>query len=336
LNQTLVVDAPGVLGNDSASSGQTLTAGLQTPPNRGSVTLNPDGSFRFTPGLNFLGTVTWQYYAIDGVGGRAVGTVTMTVNRIDINVLADSYAVGANHYLNVAAPGLLVNDSDPGGNTLSVRTVTQPANGSLVGYTDGSFSYLPDAGFVGTDQFTYQAGNGLSQGSATVDIVVTEGGGGDAVQSAAPAGADAAAGSLPKLPVVDVNASLPGTSSATAPDLKVTAMRKRTASRSWRVVGTVKNVGNAATTARISLVSRAAKGVTVKSVRAPKGWTCKKAKQKWTCTTKKVLAPTAKAVLTYTVKTTKGARRTLRLSATTVGDTVARNNTVLVKVPAKA
>ena len=342
MNQATVISAPGVLANDTVPSGGHLTAGVQTPPSRGTLRLNADGSFRYTPDLDFLGSETWQYYVIDGLGGRAIGTVTVTVNRIGVNVVPDSYAVGSDHYLNVAAPGILSNDTDPGGVGLSVLSVTQPANGSVVAYGDGSFSYLPGTGFAGTDQFTYVATNGISQGSSTVSIVVTAGGGGDATQGAGGGGSGAAGGggaipgSLPQLPVIDANGALPGTSDGSAPDLKVTATSKRTSKRSWKVTGTLTNIGTGATSGDVSVVTSVSRGVTVASVKAPKGWTCKPVKKNWTCTTKNALAPTAKAALTYTVTTTKGAKRTVGLTATAVGDRVAKNNTVLVKVPAKA
>ena len=72
----------------------------------------------------------------------------------------DSYTAGLNSTLNVAASnGLLQNDSDANGNTtMSVQTtpVSDVANGVLNLNSDGSFDYTPNAGFIGTDSFTYQ------------------------------------------------------------------------------------------------------------------------------------------------------------------------------------
>ena len=39
---------------------------------------------------------------------------------------------------------------------------------------DGSFTYTPDAGFSGTDTFSYQAANGAGTDTATVTITVNE------------------------------------------------------------------------------------------------------------------------------------------------------------------
>src|SRR5262249_30329349 len=85
----------------------------------------------------------------------------------------DSYVTSAGTVLSVAAPGVLSNDSDVEGDSLVTRLVSGPVNGSLTLNADGSFTYTPNAGFSGTDTFTYRAsdGNGVSN-VATVTLVV--------------------------------------------------------------------------------------------------------------------------------------------------------------------
>ncbi|MEL6303371.1 MAG: Ig-like domain-containing protein [Bacteroidota bacterium] len=72
----------------------------------------------------------------------------------------DTYQVGINATLVVnAGNGLLANDSDANGNnTMSVRTtpVTASTSGAVTLNTDGSFTYVPNSGYVGPDSFTYQ------------------------------------------------------------------------------------------------------------------------------------------------------------------------------------
>jgi hypothetical protein len=76
--------------------------------------------------------------------------------------------------LNVSAAGVLSNDSDADGDTLSVSQHTDPANGSVVVNTDGSLTYTPDPGFTGTDSFTYQASDGtILSNVATVTVTVS-------------------------------------------------------------------------------------------------------------------------------------------------------------------
>ncbi|MBF2050492.1 cadherin-like domain-containing protein [Leptolyngbya sp. NK1-12] len=86
----------------------------------------------------------------------------------------DSYSTTADTTLTIAAAGLLANDTDADGNALTAALVTPPSNGRLTLNPDGSFTYSPNAGFSGTDQFTYQANDGTVNSSpATVSLTVT-------------------------------------------------------------------------------------------------------------------------------------------------------------------
>ncbi len=67
----------------------------------------------------------------------------------------DTYAAFSGQTLNVAAPGVLANDSDPDGDTLSAERVSGPYHGSITLISDGSFTYTPAAGYAGADSFTY-------------------------------------------------------------------------------------------------------------------------------------------------------------------------------------
>jgi hypothetical protein len=85
----------------------------------------------------------------------------------------DQYSVVVDTDLNVNAPGVLGNDSDPDGDTLSIRLVTGVTNGSLTLNQNGSFLYKPNAGFTGSDSFEYRATDGVGESNvAKVKIVV--------------------------------------------------------------------------------------------------------------------------------------------------------------------
>jgi len=85
----------------------------------------------------------------------------------------DVYVTLQDTVLTVAAPGLLANDVDPEGQPLTVTVTGQPANGTLAPHPDGSFSYTPNAGFSGSDTFTYKANDGaLDSNEASVLITV--------------------------------------------------------------------------------------------------------------------------------------------------------------------
>ncbi|MCA1683913.1 MAG: tandem-95 repeat protein [Actinobacteria bacterium] len=75
----LAVGTPGVLSNDIDVDADTLSANSPSDPPKGSVTLNADGSFTYTPDGGFNGTDTFTYAVGDGNGGLDTATVTVTV-----------------------------------------------------------------------------------------------------------------------------------------------------------------------------------------------------------------------------------------------------------------
>jgi len=85
----------------------------------------------------------------------------------------DLYSTNANTALNQAAPGVLNNDTDPQGVSLTAQLVSGPSHGTLTLNTNGSFAYAPAASYVGSDSFTYSANNGTNSSNvAMVTIAV--------------------------------------------------------------------------------------------------------------------------------------------------------------------
>src|SRR2546422_11322348 len=78
----------------------------------------------------------------------------------------DSYTTPEDTQLTVSAPGVLANDSDVDGDTLSAVLVSGPSHGTLTLNGDGSLVYMPALNFNGTDSFTYKASDGQAQSSA--------------------------------------------------------------------------------------------------------------------------------------------------------------------------
>ncbi len=174
-----VAAAQSVLANDTdADAGTTLSAILVTGPSNGSLTLNSDGTFTYTPAANFKGTDTFTYQVSDGTVLGNSATVTITVTAVNDAPVAvnDSYVVNEDATLVVAAAqSVLVNDTDADtGATLSAILVTGPTGGTLTLNANGSFTYTPTANFNGPDTFTYRASDGTaSSNTATVTINVT-------------------------------------------------------------------------------------------------------------------------------------------------------------------
>ena len=174
----LTVAAPGVLANDSDPDNDAMTAVLNSgpPPQQGSLTFNADGSFTFTPAPNTSGQVTFTYKVTDGTMDSFVTTVRINVNTVNDPPVAnpDSYSTSENTQLTVQAPGVLSNDDEVDSVSLTALLVTGPANGTLTLNADGSFRYVPTAGFAGADSFTYRANDGSANSNvATVSITVS-------------------------------------------------------------------------------------------------------------------------------------------------------------------
>jgi Ca2+-binding RTX toxin-like protein len=87
----------------------------------------------------------------------------------------DDYTTDFQTALNVPVlDGVLSNDTDVESPTLTAVLVDDVSNGTLSLASDGSFTYAPNAGFSGTDTFTYRAEDSLGAQSAEtlVEIAV--------------------------------------------------------------------------------------------------------------------------------------------------------------------
>ncbi len=78
-NQTLTSAAPGVLDGDADEDVDLLTVSLVVGPAHGIVTLDPDGSFSYTPNTDFFGIDTFTYQVDDGHGATDVAMVSIAV-----------------------------------------------------------------------------------------------------------------------------------------------------------------------------------------------------------------------------------------------------------------
>jgi hypothetical protein len=179
-DQELNVATPtGVLANDTDSDGLPLTAVEVTGPAHGTLTLNSDGSFTYVPADGYTGEDSFTYEDNDGNTDSNVATVTIHIEpEVFDTAYNDSYSTIENQKLEVdASEGVLANDTDSAGLTLEAERVTGPAHGTLKLNPDGSFSYEPDGGFLGTDTFTYRDNDGNSaanEGHSNVATVTIE------------------------------------------------------------------------------------------------------------------------------------------------------------------
>src|SRR5262249_45564803 len=129
----------------------------------------------YTPNVNYNGSDSFSYKANDGSADSAVATVSLLVSAVNDAPTAadDSFTLDEDTTLTVAAPGLLGNDGDVDGDSLSAVLVSGPAHGALSLNANGSFNYVPNANYNGTDSFSYKANDGgLDSNVATVTLVI--------------------------------------------------------------------------------------------------------------------------------------------------------------------
>ena len=176
VDQTLTVAAPGVLGNDT-SLPMGARATRRVPVSSGTLGLELDGGFTYTPAAGFSGSVTFQYCVGDGFDGCFSEDTLVTINIANPTAVADSYSVQHDRVLTVPDPGVLGNDV----NIPSDGRITQPG-GALFGVLSanpskaGGFTYTPNPGFSGTDSFQYCVGDGFDgcftdQATATITVL---------------------------------------------------------------------------------------------------------------------------------------------------------------------
>ncbi len=158
--------------------GDTLTAVLVDGGSTslgGTVTLNANGSFTYTPPTNQVGADSFSYYVTDGYSNSEPVQVTINLTNTLPVAQPDSYAVGYNMSLSEAVnQGVIVGvvpavngdyDPDPGDSLTSLlpgglTTGPTAQGGTVTLNADGSFSYTPAEGWTGADSFTYYVTDG--------------------------------------------------------------------------------------------------------------------------------------------------------------------------------
>jgi large repetitive protein len=171
-----------LLTNDVSTTAMTATTTPVIPALNGVVTITATGAYTYTPTAGFVGKDSAQY-RVCNLGGQC-DTAWLFVTVVDNPVAGvNSKPIAQNDngltYMDVPVTGnVLSNDIDPDNNTLTVNTtpITSPTNGTLVLNANGSYTYTPNNGFVGTDVFRYQVcDNGVPSkcdtASVTIDVL---------------------------------------------------------------------------------------------------------------------------------------------------------------------
>jgi uncharacterized repeat protein (TIGR01451 family) len=159
-----------VLTHTTDPDSAVLTVTGTGPAGHGTVTVTPAGAVLYTPDATYAGPDSFTYTVSDADHNTATATVTLTVRNQTPAAHADATLVPVNGSVDI---NVLGNDNDPNGDPLTVTGVSLPSNGTAMVHVDGTVTYSPDSGFMGSDSFTYAIsdGNGGTD-TATVSITV--------------------------------------------------------------------------------------------------------------------------------------------------------------------
>lgn len=188
----LVPTTIAALANDvdpNLGQGDILTVVGYTQASNGTVVLNSNGSFTYTPNAGFSGVDTftytisddaspWHIHGLAGLFGRgghaSTAAVTITVGEAPVNVapVARPDSATITQGSGPTTINVLGNDNDADNDPLTITDVTQPENGTVT-FTTTGVSYAPDETFAGTDSFTYTVSDGTTTTVGTVTVTVT-------------------------------------------------------------------------------------------------------------------------------------------------------------------
>ena len=153
----MTVTASGVLANDIDVEGSALTAALVTGPAHGTVALNANGSFVYTPTANYNGSDSFTYAANDGTDTGNTATVALTVASVNDAPTATPSTIV------IASPGIrtfAVADfgyADVDGDALDhVEIRSLPTSGDLTVFGSTLGGGGLDAGDIGKGYFGYR------------------------------------------------------------------------------------------------------------------------------------------------------------------------------------
>ncbi len=159
--KTLIISDPskGVLGNDLNIAGVKVT----TPPTKGTLALNADGTFSYAANAGWSGSDSFGYCGNGATSGSACTTVSLQPEVIEsasgITCTASSFTSSFAKSLKISSPGILSACTDAKGFPLTVNAASvSPASGLTVS-VDSTGSFTAAVASAGTYSFSFKAQN---------------------------------------------------------------------------------------------------------------------------------------------------------------------------------
>ncbi len=166
-----------LLANDTDVEGETLSITAVANGQHGSVSLDADGTLRFTPEANFHGQASFDYTVADTSGGESTATALLDIAAVnDVPVATgERMALDEDATAVIAASLLLANDTDADsatdGDSLAINSVTGARHGSVSLLADGSVQFVPEANFFGEAAFDYTVNDAMGATATTTSYL---------------------------------------------------------------------------------------------------------------------------------------------------------------------
>uniref|UniRef100_UPI0020A37012 Ig-like domain-containing protein n=1 Tax=Vibrio splendidus TaxID=29497 RepID=UPI0020A37012 len=161
-------DTP-VNGTLSASDedGDSLSFSKSTDPSNGTVVVDENGNWTYTPDENYNGNDSFTVEVSDGQGGIDTITVNIGVTPINDSPVGEDVSVTTDEDTPVSG-SLTATDAD--NDQLTFSKGTEPSNGSVVVDENGNWTYTPDENYNGSDSFTVI----VSDGEGGTDVIIVD------------------------------------------------------------------------------------------------------------------------------------------------------------------
>ena len=149
--------------------GDALTYAVASPPAHGTLS-GTAPNVTYTPNAGYTGTDAFTFTTNDGAATSTPATVNITVTAVNHPPTANGQSVSTPQGI---AKAITLTGTDPDGDALTYAVASPPAHGTLSG-TAPNVTYTPNAGYTGTDAFTFTTNDGAATSTpATVNITVT-------------------------------------------------------------------------------------------------------------------------------------------------------------------
>ncbi len=152
--------------------GDAVTYAKASDPSHGTVTVNGNGGYSYTPNTSYVGSDSFSYKVSDGKGGENTYTVSVTVGAVNHAPTAGAASITLDQ--DTVKSGTLPAATDIDGDAVTYAKASNPSHGSVIVNGNGSYSYTPNASYVGSDSFTYKVSDGKG-GENTYTVSVTVG-----------------------------------------------------------------------------------------------------------------------------------------------------------------